>query len=182
MGPGEMNLPVASSRPNAEHTASTLSLKVDRAFSDRGSLVAQITLVGERQAVVGHEFVYRGPQPECRECRVKGVCLNQAPGRRYRVVRVREVAHPCLLNEERARVVEVELAPPECSLPARGAVEGAIVAYEPLVCANAACPNYRLCHPVGIDPGGRLQILETGEELECPLGYHIVPARVAYSE
>ncbi len=147
-----------------------------------GGRVAQITLVGERQAVAGHEFVYRGPQPECRECRVKAACLNQDVGRRYRVLRVREVAHPCLLNEERVRVVEVEAAPPECSLPTRGAVEGALVAYEPIICANAACPNFRLCHPVGLERGTRLRIVEVGTELDCPLGYDIAPARVAYSE
>ncbi len=144
--------------------------------------MAQITLVGERQAVVGHEFVYQGPQPECRECRVKAACLNQEPGRRYRVVQVRDVSHPCLLNEERARVVEVEAAPPECSLPARGAVEGALVGYEPLVCANAACANFRLCHPVGIERGARLRILQIGPGLACPLGYEIAAARVAYPE
>ncbi len=147
-----------------------------------GGRVAQITLVGERQAVAGHEFVYRGPQPECRECRVKAACLNQDVGRRYRVVHVREVAHPCLLNEERVRVVEVEAAPPSCSLPTRGAVEGALVSYEPVICANAACPNFRLCHPVGLERGTRLRIVEVGTELDCPLGYDIAPARVAYSD
>ncbi len=144
--------------------------------------MVQITLVGERQATVGHEFVYRGPQPECRECRVKAACLNQESGRRYRVTRVREVRHPCLLNEERVRVVEVELAPPPVCLAARTAVEGAIVSYEPLVCSHAACPNYALCHPVGIDRGTRLRVLEVRPELDCPLGYEIAPARVAYSE
>ncbi len=144
--------------------------------------MAQITLVGERQAVVGHEFVYRGPQPECRPCRVKAACLNQEVGRRYRVTAVREVSHPCLLNEERVRVVEVELAPPSCSVPTRAAVEGAIVGYEPPVCANAACPNYRLCHPVGIEAKQRIQVHEIGGELDCPLGYAIVPVRVTYSE
>ena len=144
--------------------------------------MVQITLVGERQALEGHEFVYRGPQPECRECRVKAACLNQEAGRRYRILRAREVSHPCLLNEERVRVVEVEPAPPECSLPARVAVEGAIVAYEPLVCANAACPNYRLCHPVGLEAGQRVRVDGIGDELDCPLGYTIVPVRVRYSE
>lgn len=144
--------------------------------------MVQITLVGERQAVAGHEFVYRGPQPECRECRVKAACLNQDVRRRYRVLRVREVSHPCLLNEERARVVEVEPAPPACSLPVRAAVEGAIVGYEPLVCSNAACPNYRLCHPVGIEAGQRIRVQDVGEELDCPLGYAIVPVHVSYSE
>ncbi len=144
--------------------------------------MAQITLLGERQAAEGHEFVYRGPQPECRECRVRSACLNQEVGRRYRVVRVRGVSHPCLLNEERARVVEVEESPPVCSLPVRAAVEGAIVSYEPLVCANAACPNFRVCHPTGVDRGTRLRILEAGRELDCPLGYDIAEIRVAYSE
>lgn len=144
--------------------------------------MAQVTLVGERQAVVGHEFVYRGPQPECRECRVKAACLNQEVGRRYRVARVREVSHPCLLNEERVRVVEVEDAPPECSLPVRAAVEGALVGYEPIVCANAACPNYRLCHPIGIEAKQRIQVQEIGRELDCPLGYALVPVRARYSE
>lgn len=144
--------------------------------------MAQITLVGERQAVEGHEFVYRGPQPECRECRVKAVCLNQDAGRRYRITKVRDVSHPCLLNEEQARVVEVEVAPPDCSLPGRAAVEGAVVVHDPLVCSNARCPNYRLCHPIGIEAGTRLRILHVGPELDCPLGYEIVAARVAYSE
>ncbi len=151
-------------------------------ISTTGSVVAQITLVGERQAVAGREFVYRGPQPECRDCRVRSACLNQEVGKRYRIVHAREVAHPCLLNEERARVVEVEAAPPALSLPSRGAVEGAIVGYEPLFCANAACANYRLCHPVGVERGTRLKILEIGAELACPLGYEIAPAHVTYSE
>ena len=143
--------------------------------------MAQVTLVGERQAAVGREFVYRGPQPECRECKVKAACLNQEPGVRYRIVGVRDVRHPCLLNEEHARVVEVEPAPPECSLSSHLAVEGALVAYERIVCANAACPNYRTCHPVGIEPGQRLRIVDVGEELECPLGYELAAARIGYA-
>jgi len=142
--------------------------------------VTQVTLVGEGQAALGREFVYRGPQPPCRECKVKAACLNQDLGRRYRIARVRDVAHPCLLNEERARVVEVELAPPDCSLPSRAAVEGSIVAYEGVVCANGACPNFRLCHPVGIDAGMRVRVEAVREELECPLGYELRRARVAY--
>lgn len=142
--------------------------------------MAQITLVGDGQAVAGHEFVYRGPQPECRPCKVKAACLNQELGRRYRIMKVRNVRHDCLLNEGQARVVEVELAPPECSIASRTAVEGAIQAYETIVCANAACPNYRTCHPIGIEPGARMRILEVGPELDCPLGYSIVSAKVAY--
>ena len=144
--------------------------------------MVQITLVGERQATVGHEFVYRGPQPECRPCKVKAACLNQDLGRRYRIAKVRDVRHDCLLNEERARVVEVESTPPECSLSTRAAVEGAALAYEKIICANAACPNYRTCHPIGIDPGMRIRVLDVGHELDCPLGYSIVSAKVAHGD
>lgn len=141
----------------------------------------QITLVGEGQAIEGHEFVYRGPQPECRPCKVRSACLNQDLGRRYRITKVRDVRHECLLNEGRARVVEVLAEPPVCSLPERTAIEGATVAYERIVCANAACPNYRTCHPLGIDPGTRLRILDVGDELDCPLGYSLVSTQVAYA-
>jgi uncharacterized protein (UPF0179 family) len=147
---------------------------------DEASVVVQITLVGERQAVPGHEFIYRGPQPECGPCKVRRACLNQDLGRRYRITRVRDVAHPCLLNEERARVVEVEPVPPDCSLSARMGVEGAVLAYEKIVCANGACPNYSLCHPIGVEPGMRVRVVEIGRELECPLGYSLVSAKVAY--
>jgi len=143
--------------------------------------VVQITLVGERQAEAGHEFIYRGPQPECAPCKVRSACLNQGLGRRYRVTRVRDVSHPCLLNEERARVVEVEPIAPDCSLSARVGVEGAVLAYEKLVCSNGACPNFRLCHPVGVEPGMKIRVVEVGRELECPLGYSLVSAKVAYS-
>jgi hypothetical protein len=148
----------------------------------RGGTVVQITLVGEPQAIVGREFVYRGPQLECRPCKVKAACLNQEIGRRYRIAKVREVRHACLLNEGHARVVEVEDTPPECSISSRTAVEGAVLAYEKIVCANAACPNYRTCHPRGIDPGMRIRVLEVDRELDCPLGYSIVSAKVAYGD
>ena len=144
--------------------------------------MAQITLVGEGQATVDHEFVYRGPQPECRPCKVKAACLNQEMGRRYRILKVRDVRHECLLNEGQARVVEVVPVPPECSIASPTAVEGAVLAYEKIVCANTACPNYRTCHPVGIDPGMRIRVLDIGPALDCPLGYSIVSAKVAYGD
>lgn len=143
--------------------------------------MAEVTLVGEGQAIPGREFVYRGPQPACRPCKVRAACLNQELGRRYRIQKVRDVRHECLLNEGRARVVEVEPSPPACSVAARTAVEGAVLAFEQLVCANTACPNFRTCHPVGIDPGARIRILDVGPELDCPLGYSIVSATVAYA-
>ena len=64
----------------------------------------------------------------------------------------------------------------------RLAIEGAVLAYEKIVCANAACPNFQTCHPVGIEPGTRIRVLDVGPELECPLGYSLVSAKVAYDD
>jgi len=167
----------------AARIATTGTLKPRGGIGWAGApIVGQITLVGERQARPGFEFVYRGPQPECAPCKVRNACLNQELGHRYRIARVRDVSHPCLLNEERARVVEVEPMPPDCSLPSRSAIEGAVLAYEKIVCSNAACPNFRTCHPIGIEPGARIRVLDLGPELDCPLGYSLVPAKVAYGD
>jgi uncharacterized protein (UPF0179 family) len=56
------------------------------------------------------------------------------------------------------------------------------MAYERIVCANAACSNFRTCHPIGIEPGTRIRVLEVGPELDCPLGYSLVSAKVAYGD
>src|SRR5207245_2107209 len=77
-------------------------------------------------------------------------------------------------------VGEVEPIAPDCSLSARAGIEGAVLAYEKIVCSNGACPNFRLCHPVGVEPGTRIRVLEVGQELECPLGYSLVSAKVGY--
>src|SRR5439155_22752830 len=127
----------------------------------------QTTPAGEGQEEAGPESIHRGPPPECAPCKARSACLTQALGRRYRITRVRAVSHPCLLNEERARVVEVEPVAPDCSLSARVGVEGAVLAYEKIVCSNGACPNFRLCHPVGVEPGMRIRVVELGPELEC---------------
>src|SRR5207245_8998974 len=94
------------------------------------SVEVQITLIGERQARPGHEFIYRGPQPECGPCKVRGACLNQDLGRRYRITRVRDVADPCFLKEEHGRVVEVDLVETACSQSGLHGVEGSVFVYE----------------------------------------------------
>src|SRR5438046_9357594 len=114
-----------------------------------------MTLGRDKHAKAGYEFLYRGPQPECGPCKVRGACLNQEVGHRYRIRRVRDVSHPCLLNGERARVVEVEPVAPDCSLSSRSAIEGAGLAYEKIVCRITARPNLRASHPTGSEPGTR---------------------------
>ena len=140
-----------------------------------------VTLLHVPQARIGAEFVYRGPMPECNECRVKGACLNQEAGRRFRVTAVRSVRHPCPLTSDQVAAVEVDLSPPFMSWWARTAVEGSMVTYEPLVCDRHDCPNFETCHPRGIGRGERLRLAAVGARLTCPLGYEIVPCAVEYA-
>jgi len=139
-----------------------------------------VTLLQEGQDRPGHEFIYRGPSPECKECKVKAVCLNQEVGKRYRVMRLRDVLHPCPLSGFRARVVEVEPVAPAFSIHIRRAVEGSVVEYQGLDCNRTDCPNYRICHPMGVEIGMKVKVVKVGQELRCPLGYEITPVDVEY--
>ncbi|PSQ16723.1 hypothetical protein BRC99_00765, partial [Halobacteriales archaeon QS_7_69_60] len=52
--------------------------------------MAKVTLIGERLAEVGTEFVYGGESGACEGCPYREQCLNLAEGRRYRVAGVRD--------------------------------------------------------------------------------------------
>ena len=143
--------------------------------------MTQVTLLHAPQARLGAEYVYQGEMPECGECRVKGACLNQQLGRRYRVTAVRAVRHPCPLTGDEVRAVQVDLAPPPMSWWAKTAMKGSTVTYEPLDCDRQDCVNYSTCHPRGIAGRERMKVLEAGARLACPLGYEIVPCRVDYA-
>lgn len=142
--------------------------------------MAQVTLLHAPQAKAGNHYVYRGPMPECQECRVKGACLNQEVGRRYRVTAVRSVRHPCPLTADLVAAIEAEPAAPPMSWWSRAAIAGSSLTYEPLDCDRHDCVNFATCHPQGIARGDRVRIVEFGARLTCPLGYEIVPCAVDY--
>jgi uncharacterized protein (UPF0179 family) len=129
-----------------------------------------VTVVGERQCKKGFEFVFGGPMADCRDCKVKNVCFHLDPGRVYRVTEVRNVHHECKVHEEGVRVVEVEKLPTRSSLPAKSAVEGAMVTFEESDCNVIGCANYRLCKPAGASEGMRFRILSVEGDIDCPKG------------
>ena len=47
-----------------------------------------VTLIGEKLAIEDAEFTYLGPQNDCRNCKLKTVCFNLKPGRRYKITTV----------------------------------------------------------------------------------------------
>ena len=129
-----------------------------------------ITLVGELQAKKGNTFVYCGPLSECRECKLKTVCFNLDVGRWYRVSSVREKHHDCKVHEGGVRVVEAEPTGIPASIPARSAMEGITISFEPRQCDSVQCENYRLCHPTGVAGGARYQVSEVIGDMQCEDG------------
>ncbi len=67
-----------------------------------------ITAIGKLQAREGFEFIYTGPQQQCRECKYKNVCITLERGNMYRVSKVRNVEHPCPIHFSGIKVIEVE--------------------------------------------------------------------------
>lgn len=129
-----------------------------------------VTVVGEQQCRKGFEFVFGGPLADCRECKVKNVCFHLEQNRWYRVKDVRDVHHECKIHEGGVRVVEVERIPTRAALPARAAVEGAMLTFEESDCNRPGCKYYRLCRPLGAEESMRFRIASVEDEIECPKG------------
>jgi len=70
-----------------------------------------VTLIGEKIAKEEDEFTYLGPANDCKNCKLKTVCFNLKPGRRYKIIKVRDKKHTCNTHEGNASVVEVSELP-----------------------------------------------------------------------
>ena len=73
--------------------------------------MALVTLIGEKLARAGDEFIYIGPNNECRNCKLKTVCFNLQQGRFYKITKVRDKQHTCVVHEGNVVVVEVNAIP-----------------------------------------------------------------------
>lgn len=115
-----------------------------------------LTLLPLNLAKEGYVFQYLGAAPECVTCKHYIVCQsNLESGRKYEVVRVKDVEHECPLRGD-VKVVEVKFAPIKVILPKNIAIRGALVTY------RAACSSEKnpLCEPDGLKPGDKIKIVE----------------------
>ncbi|HIJ00455.1 MAG TPA: UPF0179 family protein, partial [Candidatus Methanomethylophilaceae archaeon] len=126
-----------------------------------------ITLIGKRQAKEGAHFIYLGPLSECKECRLRGVCLNMEQGALYEVTRLRDVTHDCDVHDEGVCVVEVEKKPRKITVPMKVALEGGTITYDEPKCECVGCQNHRFCHPLGLRPGSKITITSLGKDVTC---------------
>jgi len=129
--------------------------------------MAIITLVGEKLARPGVEFIYYGPAEPCKTCKLAGVCVgNLEPGRRYKILRVRSMpSHSCPLHEGKVRVVEVVEPSIEVAIEPRLAIIGSVVRLKFEPCSDPEKAD--LFRPEGLFEGDHVKIIEITGEIEC---------------
>ncbi|PSP92958.1 hypothetical protein BRC84_05485, partial [Halobacteriales archaeon QS_1_68_44] len=122
--------------------------------------MAKVTLIGERLAEVGTEFVYRGESEACEGCPYRKQCLNLTEGRRYRVAGVRDSGTlECAVHEAGVTAVEVEPAPVLANVPSNVAYAGSKAELAG-PCQYTECPSHEFCEPAGADFDEEYQITE----------------------
>lgn len=125
-----------------------------------------ITLVGEKLAKPGVEFIYYGPADPCKTCRLARVCVgNLETGRRYKVIRVRNIEHSCPLHEGKVRVVEVVEPSIEVAIEPRLAIVGSKVKLSFAECDDPE--KMSVIKPEGLYEGDTVKILEIVGDLKC---------------
>ena len=126
--------------------------------------MAKVTLIGERLAEVGTEFVYGGESGACEGCPYREQCLNLAEGRRYRVAGVRDSGTlECAVHEAGVTAVEVEPAPVLANVPSNVAYAGSKAELAG-ACQYTECPSHEFCEPAGADFDEEYQITEVAGE------------------
>jgi len=136
-----------------------------------------VTLIGEKLAVEGNEFIYIGPNNECRNCKLKTVCFNLKTGRRYRITSVREKRHNCNIHEGNAAVVEVQELPIITAVDKKYS-EGEKIKFEREKCKSIGCVNYELCS-ANVNKDKNYRIIKIYENIECPFGYDLKKAELS---
>lgn len=121
----------------------------------------KVTLIGAGLAKPGLDFVYEGTTcPECESCKVRKVCHNLQPGKKYRVATVRtNTRHDCPVHHEAAVAVDVVEAPIVALISAEMAIANSKISYE-FSCPRTECRSYRLCRPDGIIEGEKYVVGE----------------------
>jgi hypothetical protein len=142
-----------------------------------------VTLIGEKIAKVGSEFIYCGPLPECKDCRLKNVCFALDEGKMYRITRVRDVKHDCEIHDGCARVVEVERTETPLIVESRIAISGSTFTYSARDnCFNLGCESFRLCFPQHLKGGEKLKIIAVGTDISCPEGNRLTEVKLSRTE
>lgn len=131
-----------------------------------------VTLVSTGQARVGTIFFHRGPGSKCESCQYFQACVkNLEPGRVYKIVKLRDKTLPCGQYETEMQVVEVLDGEIPSAIPAKQAIEGAVITFQMVDCREETCNNCELCFPKGLKAGDRCEVQNATETLPCSEGF-----------
>ena len=130
-----------------------------------------VTLIGEKIAKKDAEFVYLGPNNECKNCKLKTVCFNLKTGRKYKITNVRDKKHNCNVHEGTAAVIEVEELPIVASVDKKIG-EGNTTKIEKKSCNSIGCCYYEICN-ITLQKDKNYTVIKIFEEIDCPLGYEL---------
>ena len=136
-----------------------------------------ITLIGEKLAKEDNEFIYLGPDNDCRNCKLKTVCFNLKPGRHYKITKIRDKRHNCSIHDGNAAVIEVQEMPIFTAIDKKLS-EGCETKIEKKECRNIGCPNYELCNNITLQKDKNYKITETYESIDCIMGYELQKAKL----
>jgi len=135
-----------------------------------------VTLIGERLAIKNDEFMYLGPNNDCRNCKLKTVCFNLKPNRIYKITKVRDKKHNCNLHEGTAVVVEVEKQPIITAINKKY-TEGSKSNIEKTDCDNIGCEYHDLCK-IDIQKDKNYVIKKIHGKIDCPIGNNLQKAEL----
>ena len=141
--------------------------------------MSSITIIGENLASKDEEFIFMGPQSECRNCKLKNICFNLKQNHRYKIINVRDKRHSCNIHKGDAVVVEVECQPIETAIDKKY-TKGSAITIEKQECDNELCSYYDLCTNKALTPGHKYTIIEILDAIPCEKGRSI--QRVVLSE
>jgi hypothetical protein len=136
-----------------------------------------VTLIGELLAQEGTEFTYLGPNNDCRNCKLKTVCFNLKPGRRYEITKIRDKQHDCTVHEGNVVVVEVTERPLVTAM-SKKPVEGTAIKINQTPCKHIGCPHIELCSNIALQKGKTYKVKKVYEQLECPAGHELYRVEV----
>lgn len=128
--------------------------------------MTSITIIGEKLAKKDEEFIFIGPQSDCKNCKLKNICFNLKQYHRYKITNVRDKRHSCTVHDGDAIVVEVEEQPIETSIDKKY-TKGSAITVEENECDEKLCSYYEVCTNKAVEPGKKYTITEVFETIPC---------------
>ena len=135
-----------------------------------------VTLIGEKLAKNEAEFIYIGPNNECRNCKLKTVCFNLKIGRRYKITNIRDKRHNCNIHEGTVAVVEVQEIPIFTAIE-KNIKEGTKTKIINRDCKSIGCRYYEFCN-IPLNKDKTFLVKKVIEDIDCPIGYDLQKVEV----